>query len=191
MSVAARWWSEEEEEAGGVEKEMSDGGSAPLLIYSQKEANRRPPQSQVMMVFFCMQQGLVKSRTVAEAAWGSGGAHVPSIAMRRPRPQVLGARGALQLPFGFASKPSSSAPWARGLLSASWERGCPDLPSCYPRRGSTSGPVRPIFTNKHSRPSRGSSVVAAEAGPYQAVDGATPRAAGRQVWAPPFPGRRQ
>ena len=46
------------------------------------------------------------------------------------------------LPFGFASKPSSSAPWARGLLSASWERGCPDLPACGLWRGSINGPVR-------------------------------------------------
>ena len=36
-----------------------------------------------------------------------------------------------------------------------WEWGSPDLPACGPRRGSTSGPVQPIFTNKHSRPSRG------------------------------------
>ena len=42
-----------------------------------------------------------------------------------------------------------------GLLSASRERGSPDLPACGPRRDSTSGPVRPIFTIKHSRPSRG------------------------------------
>ena len=40
-------------------------------------------------------------------------------------------------------------------MSASWERGSPDLPACRPHRGSTSGPVRPIFTSKHSRPSRG------------------------------------
>ena len=29
------------------------------------------------------------------------------------------------------------------------------MPACGPRRGSTSGPVRPIFIIKHSRPSRG------------------------------------
>ena len=33
-------------------------------------------------------------------------------------------------------------------------------------------------------------MVAAEHGPYQADDGATPWAAGWQVWVPPFPGRR-
>ena len=33
--------------------------------------------------------------------------------------------------------------------------GVPDLPACGPRRGSTSGPVLPIFTSKHSRPPRG------------------------------------
>ena len=29
------------------------------------------------------------------------------------------------------------------------------MPACGPRRGSTSGPIRPIFTSKHSRLSRG------------------------------------
>ena len=95
------------------------------------------------------------SRAVAEAAWGSGDAHVQSTAMRQPRPQAFGARGAPNLTLGFAAKPSPSAPWARGLLSAFWVRGSPDLPACGPRRGSTSGPVRPIFVNQHSRPSRG------------------------------------
>ena len=86
---------------------------------------------------------------------GSADAHAQSTATRRPRPQAIGARDALQLTFGFALKPSPSAPWARGLPSASWERGSPNLPACGPRRGSASGPVRPIFTYKHSRPSRG------------------------------------
>ena len=76
------------------------------------------------------------SRAVAEAAWESGDAHVQSTAMRRPRPQTIGAHGAPHLTFGFASKPSPSVPWARGLLSASWEWGSPDLPACGPRRGS-------------------------------------------------------
>ena len=61
---------------------------------------------------------LFDSRAVAEAAWGSGDAHVQLTAMRRLRPQAIEARGAPHLPFGFASKPSPSAPWARGLLSA-------------------------------------------------------------------------
>ena len=65
------------------------------------------------------------------------------------------ARRAPHWPFGFASKPSSIALCARGLLSAFWERGSPDLPACGPRHGSASWPVRPIFTNKLSRPSRG------------------------------------
>ena len=39
--------------------------------------------------------------------------------------------------------------------SAFWERGSPDLPACGPQRGSTSGPVRPIFITQGSRPSRG------------------------------------
>ena len=80
--------------------------------------------------------------------WGSGGTHVQSTATRRPRLQDFGAHDALPLTFGFASKPSPSAPWARGLLSAFWERGSPDLPACGPRRGYASRPVRPIFINK-------------------------------------------
>ena len=40
-------------------------------------------------------------------------------------------------------------------LSVFWERGYPDLPACGLRRGSRSGPVRPIFINTCSRPSRG------------------------------------
>ena len=95
------------------------------------------------------------SQADSKAAWGSGDAHVQSTAMRRPRPQAIGARGAPLLTFGFASKPSSSAPWARGLLSAFWERGSPDLPACGPRRGAVRGPIRPIFTKRRSRPSRG------------------------------------
>src|SRR3954470_5748478 len=35
------------------------------------------------------------------------------------------------------------------------ERGSPDLPACGLRRGSSGGPVRPIFINTSSRPSRG------------------------------------
>ena len=53
-------------------------------------------------------------------------------------------------------------------LSAFWERGSPDLPACGPRRGSSSGLVRPIFTSKHSRPSRG-------AKPHDADDARPPQ----------------
>ena len=38
--------------------------------------------------------------------------------------------------------------WARGLLSASWEWGSPDLPDCGPRRGWASRSVWPIFIDK-------------------------------------------
>ena len=37
--------------------------------------------------------------------------------------------------------------------------GRPDLPACGPRHGSTSGPVRPIFISKCSRPSQGPGLV--------------------------------
>ena len=61
--------------------------------------------------------------------------------MRRPRPQAVRARGALLLPFRLPARPSPGAPWARGLLSAFWERGSPDLPTCGLRRGSKGGPA--------------------------------------------------
>ena len=61
---------------------------------------------------------LLLGQTVAEAAWGSGDAHVQSTAMRQPRLQAFGAHVAPYLTLGFAAKPSPSAPWARGLLSA-------------------------------------------------------------------------
>ena len=115
------------------------------------------------------------SQAVAEAAWGSGDAHVPSVATRQSRPEAVGARGAPHLPLSFPSKPSPSAPWAWGLLSASWERGSPDLPACGPRCGSISGPVRPIFNSKHSRPSRG-------AEPHEADDARPPRGAASPGW---------
>ena len=65
--------------------------------------------------------------------------------MRRPRLQAIGARRASCLPLPFPARPSPGAPWARGLLSAFWEWGYPDLPACGLRHGSRSGPVRPIF----------------------------------------------
>ena len=61
---------------------------------------------------------------------GCGDAHVQSTATRRPRPQAIRARDASHLPFCLSARPSPGAPWARGLLSAFWERGSPDLPAC-------------------------------------------------------------
>ena len=105
-----------------------------------------------MMAFLACRRDL-SSRAVAEAAWGSGDAHVPSIATRQSRPQAVGARGAPHLPFGIASKPSPSVPWARGLLSASWEWGPPDLPACGLWCGSVSGPSPANIEDLHEGPS--------------------------------------
>ena len=102
----------------------------------------------------CATTGL-PSRARNEASWGSGGAHVQSIATGRPRLQAIGARGALHLPLRFSAKPSPRAPWARGLLLEFWERGSPDLPACGLQRGSSEGPVQPNFISSSSRPSRG------------------------------------
>ena len=96
------------------------------------------------MTGFSACRGL-SSRAVAEGSWGSACAHDQTIATRHPRPQAVGARGASHFPLRFSAKPSPSAPWARGLLSAFWEQGSPDLPACGLRRGSSGGPVQPIF----------------------------------------------
>ena len=89
----------------------------------------------------------LSSHAVTEVSWGSAYAHVQSIATRHPRPQAVRARGASPLPFRLSARPSPCAPWARGLLSAFWERGSPDLPACGLRRGSSGGPAQPIFIN--------------------------------------------
>ena len=87
--------------------------------------------------------------------WGSRATHVLSTATRRPRPKAVRARGALHLPLCLFAQPSPGTPWARGLLSAFWERGSPDLPACDLRRGSRGGPTQPIFISTSSRTSRG------------------------------------
>ena len=47
-------------------------------------------------------------------------------------------------------------------MSAFWERGPPDLPACNLWRGSSRGPVRPVFINLNSRPSRGAKLCRAD-----------------------------
>ena len=79
-----------------------------------------------------------RSQADSRAAWGSGDAHVQSTATRRPRPQAIGACGAPHLTLGFVSKPSPSAPWARGLLSVFWERGSQ---TCLPAAHSVAKPA--------------------------------------------------
>ena len=157
---------------GQGRKRWAMGAPPPPHLWQEK-ANRHLPRSQVMMVFLACHRDL-SSRAVAVAAWGSGDAHVQSTATRRPSSQAVGAHGAPHLPFRFAAKPSPSAPWARGLLSAFWERGSPDLPACGLRRGSKGGPARPIFINTSSRPSRG-------AKPRGADDKELPQARPRQA----------
>ena len=97
----------------------------------------------------------LSSQAIAKATWRSRDAHIQSTAMRQPRSWAFGAHGAPRLTFGFALKPSPSAPWAWGLLSAFWERGSLDLPDCGLRRGGASRPYGPSSSTKHPRPSRG------------------------------------
>ena len=90
-------------------------------------------------------------RVAVDWTWASLFLH----ATGHPRPQAVRARDALHLPFRLPAQPSPGAPWARGLLSAFWERGSPDLPACGLWRGSGRGPARPVFISSSSRPSRG------------------------------------
>lgn len=60
-----------------------------------------------------------------------------------------------KLPRVFEIKPLDMCRFLTDTVSALWERGSPDLLACGPWRGSTSGPVRPVSVNQHSRPSRG------------------------------------
>ena len=90
---------------------------------------------------------LLSGQAVAEAAWGSGDAHVQSTAMRQPRPQAFGARGAPNLTLGFATKPSPSAPWPGGYCRRSGNGG---PQTCLPAAHSVAKQqaVQPIFISK-------------------------------------------
>ena len=96
------------------QEEMSDEGSAPSSFIA---GGGQPTTSTIAGndgFYTCTRDS---SRAVAEAAWGTGDAHVPSIATRQSRPQAVGARDAPHLPLGFSWEPSTSTPWARVLLS--------------------------------------------------------------------------
>ena len=77
-------------------------------------------------------------------------------------PQLSHATGRRQVSLGtpipttpIAWKPSPSAPWAQGLLSASWTWGYPVLPACGPPCDFIDGLVRPSFETNTTRPSQG------------------------------------
>ena len=150
MGVAAS--SEARKKKQAEWEEMGDGVSAPSPFIAG-EGQPTTPTIAGNDGFFCMHQGLVKLGRCR----GSVGKR------RRPRPI---SRHTSTATGCWGPRRSALAPWlcleaksegalARGLLSAFWERGSPDLPACGPRRGSSSGLVWPIFTSKHSRPSRG------------------------------------
>ena len=58
----------------------------------------------------------------------------------------------------FSAKPSSGAPWARGLLSVFWEWGSPDLPACGPRRGQAAGRTTHLHQQGTQNPREGPSL---------------------------------
>ena len=144
MSAQARSGARKEKQAKW--EKMGDGGSAPLPRI-EGGGQQAPPTITGNDGFPCMSQGLVKSGS-CRGNVGKRRRPRPINRHARPRPQAFRARGTPHLTFGFASKASPSAPWARGLLSVFWERGFPDLRACGPRRGYASRPVRPIFINK-------------------------------------------
>ena len=89
---------------------------------------------------------------------GCGGTHVQSTATRRPRPQAVRACDASHLPFRLSAWPSPGTPWARGLLSAFWERGSPDLPACGLRHGSEGAQHGPSSSTQAQDPHEGPSL---------------------------------
>ena len=79
------------------------------------------------------------------------------------------------MPLRFSAKPSPSAPWARGLLSAFWEQG--GLKTCLPAACGMAQVVAqygPSSSTQDSRPSRG-------AKPHGAGDKELPRARPHQA----------
>src|SRR3954468_15088670 len=63
-----------------------------------------------------------------------------------------------RLPLRFSARPSPAARWARGLLSAFWERGSPDLPACGLRRGSKEAQHGPSSSTQEQDPREGPSL---------------------------------
>ena len=135
-------------------EEMGDGGSVPSPFIT-REGQPAPPTIAGNDGFPFMSPGLVKSCSCR----GSVGKR------RRPRPinrhastEVAGfwsPRCSVLDPW-LRREAKPDAPWARGLLSAFWERGSPDLPACGPRCAEASRPYGPSSSTKHPRPSRGS-----------------------------------
>ena len=187
-----QWSKEEEANKGG--RDGRRGLRPPPHLY-RKKANQRLPRSQVMMVFLACRRDL-SSHAVAEAAWGSGDAHVQSTATRQLRLQAFGACGAPNLTLGFTAKPIPSAPWARGLLSAFWEWGSLDLSACGLQHGSRNGPVWPTFISSSSRPSGGAWLPGAQARTWPSPQARRHSCRGpaisrwrRCVWQGPFQSR--
>ena len=135
------------------EREMGRG-TARSHIYSQEKVNRRPPTISSNDDSLCMQHAVVKSSSCRGSVRKRSHPR-PINHHASSRPQAVMARRAPHLPFGFAWKPSPSAPWAWGLLSVSWTWGYPVLPACGPPRGSINGLVRSSFNTNSTRPSRG------------------------------------
>ena len=122
-------------------------GAPPPSSFIAGEGQPAPPTITGNDGFSCMSRGLVKSGSCR----GSVGKR------RRPRPinrhvstEAVGFWGprcsALDLLLRLEAKPERAL--GPGLLSASWERGSPDLPACSPRRGCAGRPVRPIFIDE-------------------------------------------
>ena len=125
---------------------MGNGGSAPSPFIA---GGGQPPASTIAGndgFSACTRDS--SSRAVAEAAWGSGDAHVLSITTRQSRPQAIGARGTPHLALGFASKPSLSAPWARGATIGILGMGVPRLACLRPRAWLIQ---RPGMTHLHQQ----------------------------------------
>ena len=66
----------------------------------------------------------------------------------------------------FSTKPSPGAPWARGLLSAFWEWGSPDLLACGLRHGSKEAQRSPSSSTRVQDPRDGPSLAGRTTGGF-------------------------
>jgi hypothetical protein len=128
----------------------------PLLFYVKRNANRQRSRSQVNNDSVLARSPV--SRTATEALGEVGASTTQPAPRASPARRLWGPTALRPCRFGFSWKPSPSAPWARGLLSAFWEPGYPDLPACGPWRGPSGGRVRPIFSTNPQHPREGPSL---------------------------------
>ena len=120
-----------------------------------------------MMVFLACCRDL-SSHAVAEAAWGSGDAHVQSTATCQPRPQAFWGPRCSELDPWLRREAKPEHTLGAGATVDVLGTGVPRLACLPPTAWPGSGPYDPYSSTRHPRPSRGSK-------PREADDARPPR----------------